>query len=72
MKGAQRAAGLGARDTLRLEAGLTLYGHELGVDPEGLEIPVFAIPGARIGVSFSARKGDFVGRKPLETTVQGL
>jgi aminomethyltransferase len=59
-------AGLGARDTLRLEAGLTLYGHELGVDPEGLEIPVFAIPGARIGVSFSARKGDFVGRKPLE------
>jgi aminomethyltransferase len=61
------AAGLGARDTLRLEAGLTLYGHELGVDPEGLEIPVFAVPGARIGVSFSARKGDFVGRKPLET-----
>lgn len=25
-----RAAGLGARDTLRLEAGMPLYGHELG------------------------------------------
>jgi aminomethyltransferase len=66
IEGGATAAGLGARDTLRLEAGLALYGHELGVDPEGLEIPVFAIPGAKIGVSFSARKGDFVGRKPLE------
>ena len=30
-----RAAGLGARDTLRLEAGMPLYGHELGesIDP---------------------------------------
>ena len=38
-----RPAGLGARDTLRLEAGLPLYGHEMGLDPTGEEIPVFAV-----------------------------
>jgi aminomethyltransferase len=57
--------GLGARDTLRLEAALPLYGHELGIDLDGREIPIFACPPARFAVSFSPAKGDFVGRTAL-------
>lgn len=57
--------GLGARDTLRLEAGLPLYGHEFGQDPGGLEIPIFSVPLAKFGVSLSPLKGEFVGRGAL-------
>ena len=57
--------GLGGRDTLRLEGGLPLYGHEFGVDTEGKEIPAFAFPLTGIAVSFSERKGNFIGRQAL-------
>lgn len=57
--------GLGARDTLRLEAALPLYGHEFGENPEGKEIPIMACPLAKFAVSFSPLKGDFVGRAEL-------
>ena len=60
-----KPAGLGARDTLRLEAGMPLYGHEMGADPDGNNMPIFAVPLARFAVSFAPQKGDYVGREHL-------
>jgi aminomethyltransferase len=59
--------GLGARDTLRLEAGLPLYGRELGVDAQGIEIPIYAVPSAaKLAMSFSPLKGEFIGKDILK------
>ena len=52
-------AGLGARDTLRLEAGMPLYGQELDRDTTPFEAGLGRL------VSF-AKPGDFVGRAALE------
>ncbi len=64
--------GLGARDTLRLEAGLPLYGHEFGKDPAGEEIPILSCLVARVAVSFSPLKGEYVGRKALSKQFNAL
>ena len=61
-----RPAGLGARDTLRMEACMPLYGHEMGIAPDGSEIPIFAVPLAKFAVSYSEQKGDYIGRAALE------
>ena len=61
-----KPAGLGARDTLRMEAMLPLYGDEMGIDEEGKEMPIFALALARFAVSFDEAKGDFIGREALE------
>lgn len=64
--GGAEPVGLGARDTLRMEGGLPLYGHEMGQDPEGKEIPIYSSPLARFAVSLSPLKEEFVGKESLQ------
>lgn len=54
-----RPAGLASRDTLRLEAGMPLYGHELGRDIRPAQAGLGRV------VHFT-KEGDFVGRKAAE------
>ena len=53
-----RPCGLGARDTLRLEAGMPLYGNELGRDTNPFEV--------NLGRVVKLEKGEFVGRAALQ------
>ena len=53
-----RPCGLGARNTLRLEAKMALYGHEITASINPFE--------ADLGWIVKMDKGDFVGRDALE------
>jgi len=52
-----RPAGLGARDVLRLEAGLSLYGHELSTEVTPVEAGL---------ERYASKQTDFLGRAALE------
>lgn len=58
-----KPAGLGARDTLRMEAGLCLYGHELDTEHTPVE--------AGLGIMMKSQ-ADYVGRAGLETVREKL
>lgn len=57
-----RPCGLGARDTLRLEAAMPLYGHELNEDLDPLQV----------GLNWAVKldKGDFIGREAIQRRQQ--
>jgi aminomethyltransferase len=56
--------GLGARDTLRFEAGMPLYGHELDESINPFE--------AGVGWAVKLKKGNFVGREALVKLKPGV
>jgi len=58
-----KPVGLGARDTLRIEAGYSLYGHELTEEINPLE--------AGIGFVVKLDKEDFIGKSALQKIKDG-
>ena len=60
-----KPAGLGARDTLRLEMGYSLYGHEINEDTNPLE--------AGLGRYVKLDAGDFIGKEEIvDSLARGL
>lgn len=57
LKRGAKPCGLGARDTLRLEAAMPLYGHELTEEIDPFQ--------AGLGWAVKMDKGDFIGREAL-------
>ncbi len=57
-----RPCGLGARDTLRMEAGMPLYGNELTRETNPFEV--------NLGRVVKLEKGEFVGRAALQAVQQ--
>jgi aminomethyltransferase len=57
-----KPCGLGSRDTLRLEAGMPLYGNELDLETNPYE--------ANLGRVVKLEKGEFVGRAALQQVQQ--
>ena len=56
-----KPSGLGARDTLRLEAGLMLYGNDMDDNTTPLEVPL------KWTISFD-KKEEFIGKKALNSS----
>ncbi len=56
--------GLGARDTLRLEAAMPLYGHELNEEIDPIQ--------AGLGWAVKLDKGEFIGRAALQAAANDL
>jgi aminomethyltransferase len=57
-----KPVGLGARDTLRLEMGYPLYGHELSKGITPIE--------ANLGWIVKPNKGEFIGSEPLKKEIE--